>query len=243
MFDTVASVWVSTWEYFFAKPEMLKQVTEGINKCRVTRDLEDTDEKLTRMEKQLVAQIKTVTSEAVARKRNGDVSGAKRKIMDRRRLDQQLDRLRGSQAVIVMHMDSMQNNELNLEIVRTLRKSSEAMRQLAPGMSVVEIEDNMFDLEEEMKRAKEIGDVLSRPMTSDSMQAVDSDAEDELDELIALTDDRVMQPPVVQSAKLAISTTQADRNLTEPDDQRTRIDRGIEDVKSQHRSLRTEWTV
>lgn len=189
LFDTVASMWVSSWEYLFAKPEMLKQVNDGINKSRVARDLQDTDDKLCLMDKQLVVQIKTVTTEAIARKKSGDVNGAKRKIIDKRRLEQQLERLRGSQAVIVMHMDAMQNSALNIELVSTLRKSTDAMRQFGPGLDVASIEDSMFDLEEEIKRARDVGDALSRPITSDSMQIMESDVEEELEELISAADE------------------------------------------------------
>lgn len=190
LFDTVASLWVTTWEYLFAKPEILKHVQEAVCKSKITRDLHETDDRLCQMERQLVAQIKAATLEAISRKKVSDVNGAKRKIMDKRRLEQQLDRLRASQAVVVMHMDALQNNALNQELASTLRKSTEAMKQLAPGLNITQIEDNMFDLEEGMKRAREVGDLLGRPITSDIMQPMDSDVEDELDELINATDEQ-----------------------------------------------------
>jgi hypothetical protein len=176
----------------FADRQQLLAVTESLQKSKILQDLEKNDMDLQSMEESLEGQISTVLKEAALRKGKGDLAGAKKKLIERRGLQQRLERLRGSQAVINMHLETLRGAELNKSLISTLRASSDAMRRLAPDKDMRDIEDVMFDLEGEMKKAREMNDVLAKPLDSEDMDFhTDTELQQEMDELLMDGEEKV----------------------------------------------------
>lgn len=169
LWDAVTATWVSLFEAFFARKEDLQSVRESLDRSRVVQELEEAEARLCRAEAALEGQITAATLGATECKRRGDPQGARKKILSRRSLDQQLQKLRGSQGVITMHLSTLRSTEMNRVLVETLRSSGRAMRRLSPEKDIREIEDVMFDLEAEMRNAKDLSDVLSKSIAVDDV--------------------------------------------------------------------------
>lgn len=218
--NPLASVWVQLWEALFATPDQLKQVNSSICRSQALRELEATEERLRLMETKLEKQSEALVTEARERKIRGDISGAKKKLTEKRNVVQQLERLRSSQHVISMHLGTMQGAELNQTLMATLKASSQAIKAFAPDRNLREVEDVMFQLETEMKSASEINDALAKPIISldgigmdmsSSMNFDNSDLEQELQHL--LDDDHLTPqaaPLFIKTVPLAISKPAAE---------------------------------
>ena len=64
-----------------------------------------------------------------------------------------------------MHVGAIQGAELTQTLVATLKTSSNALKMLKPLGDVKDVEDVVFDLQEEIQKASEINDVLSKPIS------------------------------------------------------------------------------
>ena len=158
------------------------------------------------MERQYVK----LTNEVTERKNASDVHSAKKKLAERRVVSAQLERLRSSQHVIAMNLGAVKNAELNKSLVSTLRATGEAMKLLTPNEDndIQQVEDVMFNLEDQIKRSRDIDDVLSKPFTHDSI-VVSSDERELSVELDGLGHDDVFTQDVngitINQSKHAVS--------------------------------------
>lgn len=141
------------------------------------QELESADAKIHTMEISMERKIQKLTSEAIVCKAGGDMAGARKKLQERKTVYGHIEKLRSSQNIISMNLFAVRNAELNKSLVSTLKATGEAMKILAPQETtdIKQVEDVMFDLEDHVKRSKEVDDLLSKPVTNDSMLGTDSD--------------------------------------------------------------------
>ena len=99
-----------------------------------------------RRERQLSKRIEVLTKEAVARKKVGDIVGAKKRLVDRKRLSVQLERLISSISIIDMHINTIEGTELNKSILQTLKASADAMKKMGINSSGVEGVENIVQI-------------------------------------------------------------------------------------------------
>ena len=108
-------------------------------------------------EAELETKIRTITADAARRKEMGDITGARRKLVDRRRAQAQLEKIISSISVIDMHMNTIEGTELNRSILDTLRASGDALKRLgASGGGIEEVERIVSDVEQQVDAASEI---------------------------------------------------------------------------------------
>lgn len=207
--NPLASMWVRLWEALFATPEQLQHISSVVSRSQALRELEATEERLRVMESGLERQCEALLVDAKDRKMRGDITGARKKLLEKRNVAQQLERLRASQHVISMHLGTMQGAELNHTLMATLKGASKAIQAFAPDRNIREVEDVMFQLETDMKKASEINDALSQPIISldrigmDMSSSMHTDSKELERELQLLLEDDVAQ----QQAGPAIGAT------------------------------------
>lgn len=130
---------------------------------------------LQRREAALVSEAHTVAKEAQRRRRDGDIPGARSKIMEWKRTRGRLGTVRGNMAVVEKQLDVVQNSELQREIMESLRTSTAAMRKA--GLAVDDVENVMSDLDSGMRESAEVMQAMST-----NTMLFSADASDELDE-------------------------------------------------------------
>lgn len=204
LWSTFSNFWIFAYESLLVPAASVKQLNDRITLGVILKDLEHNRDQLDLLETKLEAQSESLLHDAKERMGRKDSKAARKKLMERRSINQQLDRLRSSQHVISMHLGAMQGAELNQTLMTTLKASSHAIQAFAPEKNLRDVEDVMFELEKDMKAASEINDALSKPIiTFDSMglDAVggglntEEELERELESLLNREDD--------QSARLA----------------------------------------
>ena len=172
---------------------------EGLEQCR--RNMEG-------RERELLSLVGRLSEEAVAKKRAGDVLSARSKLLERRRVQKRLDRLRHGLDLVDAQLDAIKVSELDKEIMLTLKASTSAMRKAGITVGVQEVENVMSEMDEQMREVQDITDVLANPSIGNShgslMLLEDADLDAELDDLMMMDS----APPTVIAALLPSSSPQ-----------------------------------
>ena len=150
-------------------------VQENLEGCRMS---------LEAREAELAEASRRMVREAVRRKQQGDVQGAKAKLLERRRAQKRLDRLRNSLALVDAQIDALQSTELDRELMNALAFSSAALKKAGVGKGVKEAEAVMSELDEQMRESCELTSVLSGALQEDA----EFDVDEELAELMKETE-------------------------------------------------------
>lgn len=162
----------------------MKRCTANRYPCE--QDLSSCMSRLHAREDELQGRIDTALRDAKAKKLARDVAGAKRKLVEKRRLEAQLDRLRSSIYVIETHANAIDGTELDKAVVQTLRASGDALKSL--GMGIKSVEDVVSEAEMQLESAAEITRVLAAGTVSGMVNGGDFYTDDEimrdLDELV-----------------------------------------------------------
>jgi len=170
---------------------------EGLEQCR--RNMEG-------RERELLSLVGRLSEEAVAKKRAGDVLSARSKLLERRRVQKRLDRLRHGLDLVDAQLDAIKVSELDKEIMLTLKASTSAMRKAGITVGVQEVENVMSEMDEQMREVQDITDVLANPSIGNSHGSLllpeDADLDAELDDLMMMDS----APPTVIAALLPSSS-------------------------------------
>ena len=69
--------------------------------------------------------------------------GARAKVMERRRVQQRLDKLRNGISIVDAQLDTIWNSKLDKEIMQSLKASSTALKRAGVGVGVADAENIM----------------------------------------------------------------------------------------------------
>jgi hypothetical protein len=179
LLEAMATVWITAKRQVVAEPviEEVASAYEGLEQCR--RNMQG-------RERELQVHIDRLTSEAITKKHEGDLSQARARIQERRRCTKRLERLRHGLDLVDSQLDAIKTSELDKEIMLTLKASSNAMRKAGIHLGVQEAENVMAEIDEQMRDAQDVTDVLSNPLvtgvgSAPSVTVDEADLDAELD--------------------------------------------------------------
>jgi DNA-binding FrmR family transcriptional regulator len=205
LLEAVASLWLSARRQVVTEhvEEEVMTAQEGLEQCR--RNMEG-------REHELQAVIQRLGEEALAKKREGDVTTARAKLVERRRCGKRLERLRHGLELVDSQLDAIKTSELDKEIMLTLKASTAAMRKAGINLGVHEVESVMTELDEQMREVQDITSVLATPMLAGGgggAEEADLDAELDLLEAVIANPDTpsravVVSPPVAPSNTMRV---------------------------------------
>lgn len=179
LLEAMASVWMGVRRSVMTEPpeEEVMTAQEGLEQCR--RNMEG-------RERELQGLVTRLTDEALLKKRDGDALTARSKILERRRVQKRLERLRHGLDLVDAQLDAIKTSELDKEIMLTLKASTSAMRKAGITLGVQEVETVMSEIDEQMREVQDITSVLSNPLASNSSEDAELDAELELLEAMGI---------------------------------------------------------
>jgi hypothetical protein len=125
---------------------------------------------LTTKERTLAEKITVLTEEAKAKTTARDNTGAKRKLLERRRCQEQLSRVTNSIFIMESHSNALEGSELNKSILNTIRASADAIKKLSIKGGINTVEDVISEVELQMEHASEITKVISAGKTCAAQQ-------------------------------------------------------------------------
>ncbi len=184
LFETVASMWIVTLKTIKrGAPEADDEsVQENLEGCRMSLEVREAE---------LAESCKKLGREALRRRQQGDAAGAKAKLMERRRSMKRLEKLRNSLTLVDTQLDALRNTELDKELMQTLVASSTALKKAGVGKGVKEAEAVMSDLDEQMREASDLNQVLS----SNLQDETDFDLDEEFEMLMSEESDTALLLP------------------------------------------------
>jgi hypothetical protein len=206
--EVVATVWMTARRQVMTEPvvEEVTSAQEGLEQCR--RNMEG-------RERELQAHVERLTSEALAKRREGDPTQARARVQERRRCVKRLERLRHGIDLVDSQVDAIKTSELDKEIMLTLKASSVAMRKAGITLGVQEAENVMTEIDEQLREAQDLTEVLATPLaggggTAGGVAVEEADLDDELDLL-----EKGVEPVASQALQAPVAPERAN-SMREP---------------------------
>jgi hypothetical protein len=97
----------------------------------------------------------------VKKSKQNDMAGARKKLGERKRSQQQLDKLRNCMTVIEIHRDTIDGTEFDKSILHTLKASGDAIKRLTVCGGINGAEDIIAEVEQQMENSMQINTMLS----------------------------------------------------------------------------------
>jgi hypothetical protein len=171
--------------------EEVMTAQEGLEQCR--RNMEG-------RERELLTLSERLTEDALMKKRLGDVLSARSKLLERRRVQKRMERLRHGLDLVDAQLDAIKTSELDKEIMLTLKASNSVMRKAGITVGVQEAENVMSEMDEQMREVQDLTEVLANPLNgSASLEDAELDAELDLLEAMATPDAPLVSMPLEPS--------------------------------------------
>lgn len=145
----------------------------------IQQDLVSCSERLASRESELAAKISDLTRDAAIKKASNDLNGARyeslkttpnngaeklmiffrssrKKLVERKRVQAQMEKIVSSISVIDNHINAIEGTELNRSILETLRASGDALKRLGVQGGIEEVEKVVTEVEHQMENAAEV---------------------------------------------------------------------------------------
>lgn len=157
---------------------------------------------LTAKERDLSERVGLLTGEAKQRQGTRDIPGARRKLIERRRCQDQLARVSNSICVLDSHSNALEGTELNKSILNTIRASGEAIKKLSIKGGMGSVEDIISEVETQIENSAEITKVISAGNISGVDGYSEWDLDQELQELLGEEIVDAWQPAKIPPSEL-----------------------------------------
>lgn len=158
---------------------------------KAQEDLEVCKWQLQERADQLQHTTAALCKEALEKRRMGQVQPALQKFQEYKRCQTQLSKVTNGINLLNQQLDILHTNDLDKQIMHSLKKSTTAMRAAGIDSVAAEADNVMVDLEEQFKGASNISDILATPLDVIDESTLES-------ELSAMLQDETMTPqPVV----------------------------------------------
>lgn len=212
LFELIASTWVDFYHAAFVSRKSLEQENERIRMSAVQKDLDSCYNMLQQRELELQHRVEHLARQAVMYKRGKNLSGARKKMLERARAQAQLDKIQNSVLMIEMHKSTLEGASMDISVVETLKASGDALRHMgATGEGLRAVENLISELEASMQSAADITQVLSSGSVSgmvNSMAAYGTVIDE--DEIMRELDEMTLEEDCDVAAAAGASATEED---------------------------------
>ena len=133
--------------------------------------------------------------EALTKRKQGEKQGALVKFQEYKRCQAQLSKITHGIYLLNQQLDVLNNNDVDKQIMSSLKQSTQAMRAAGIQEVVGEADGLMVDLEEQLREASTLTNIMSVPL-----DGVSENVEDLESELAALMEEEKSPAPVVVSS-------------------------------------------
>jgi len=172
LLEAVAGAYLSARKRIVVEPpeDDVYGAEDGLESCRAS---------MLSREQALVKELTKHGEEALRRKREGNVLGARAKLMERHRIQKRLEKLRGGLNLVDAQIDAIRSSELDKEIMLSLKASTEAMKKAGIGSAFQDAGKVMDDLDDNLREIQDVTSVLANPVLA-SGQLEEAELDEEL---------------------------------------------------------------
>lgn len=149
-FEAFAAMWLYT------KKKVL--INESDEQIYVAQDnLGQTRTNIELRQKELEDTVKQLGREALAAKKKNQMQLAKRKLTERAEANKRLQKLYTAMSIVNTQIDTIKSNELDKEIMLSLKASSMALKKAGIGINATEVENVIAELNDHIQEAQVFG--------------------------------------------------------------------------------------
>jgi len=128
----------------------------------IQKDLDSCYAMLQQRETELQQRVAHLGRQAVMYKQGKNLAGAKKKMLERARVQAQMEKIQNSILMIEMHRSTIEGTAMDISVLETLKASGDVLRQMGvSGQGLRAVEDLVSGLEDSMQSAADITQVLS----------------------------------------------------------------------------------
>ena len=168
LYETIAGAYISARNRLVPpSDDEIGDAEENLEACRAS---------MVSREVALESQVAKLAAAALARKAKGDTGGLRSVLVERKRLQARLEKVRNGVALLDKQLDALRASELDKELMNSLKLSSQAMKKAGIGQGIEEAESVMNELDDQIREASELTTVLATPLVNST-----GEEEDELD--------------------------------------------------------------
>ncbi len=213
LYEAIAGVYVRA-RGRIAQPagDDLGDAEENLETCRAG---------LAARERDLGLQADKLAKSAAGKHGQGDASGARFALLERKRVLARLEKVRNGIVLLDKQLDALRSSELDKELMNSLKLSSQAMRRAGIGQGLEEAESVMNELDDQIREASELTTVLATPLvnsTGDDEELL-LDVEEELGLIARQAADPAALVPAVPQARPQLPEAQPQLPEAQPQPQ------------------------
>ena len=196
LLESVAGVYIGLQQRL-----SIKGAEDPLQKAR--EELEICKWQLHERAEQLQSTATVLCQDALTKKRLGHVPQALQKFQEYKRCKEKLAKVTHGINLLNHQLDLLMTNDLDKQIMYSLKKSTSAMRAAGIETNAQEADHVMVDLEEQLRESENFTSILTSPLTTEVM---DEDALEK--ELTALWEEHSQPQPVLVSTMQNTATTE-----------------------------------
>lgn len=187
LLESVATLYIGLHQKIFLKNEEdpLQKAKEDLELCKW---------QLEERSRQLEITSTGLCQEALTKRKQGEKGGALVKFQEYKRCQTQLSKITNGIQLLNQQLDVLNNNDVDKQIMSSLKHSTQAMRAAGIQEVASEADGLMVDLEEQLREASTLTNIIAAPL-----DGAGGDAEDLESELAALMENEARPAPVVVS--------------------------------------------
>lgn len=182
--DLVAELWVPVFHRLVKDSKVVQGDEVYMRSMNAQAKIGGAIEALRKRESQLDEKDAALTLEAGKKKSLGDLAGARRRLLDRRRVREELARIDTGVRVLQVQVDALEGTEVTKTVADALKVAVQAMGRDVSNESLQAITDVVEDADKAVSDVEEINRLMARSMNS--MGTDDGwDVDRELEELLS----------------------------------------------------------
>lgn len=168
LYEAMASLWLSSRARFMPaiRVDEISLAEEGLVTCR-----NNYENKRLELERNIVSLERDIE---LARSRK-DNQRIRAKVIERKRLQTSLQKINNYVQVVDRQIETLQSNELDKELLQSLKMSNKIMKKAGLSINSEEVEHLMNELDERVHETSEMSQILSTPMQSNEMYDIIED--------------------------------------------------------------------
>ncbi|KAG4302046.1 hypothetical protein PCANB_001930 [Pneumocystis canis] len=151
---------MSWWNYFTGKSSSKRNLPK--NAILNTKEMIETlDKKENHWRKQVIEQDNIAKNNASSNKQEKvAIQALKRKKL----LENEINKLLGIRMNLEQTLFTLENANINYEITKAMKQSTDAMKQISKGMTPDKVDSIMEDIREQIDHHNEVGELIARPI-------------------------------------------------------------------------------
>jgi charged multivesicular body protein 4A/B len=146
-----------------AVPAAIGRPNNSVNPLDTIQELRGQLDVLDKRESLMSKRIEDALKDALAKKQKNDTKGALHALKRKKMYEAEVDKLQGSKITLDSQINALESAQINISIIRSMNRGTDAMRTLQAGMTPEAVEDITERMQEQQDLHDSISEAIARP--------------------------------------------------------------------------------